>query len=67
MTSGIFRISGMLFSTVDFSFMRQSTEPSLTAATCSVLYVYLERLKMRIFWENYIPGYFRIQRLFARQ
>ena len=40
-----------LRSTVDFSFMRQSTEPSLMAATCSVLYVALERLKMRIFWE----------------
>ena len=51
MTSGIFRISGMLRSMVDFSFMRQSTEPSLTAATCSVLYVALERLKMQIFWE----------------
>ena len=37
-------------STVDFSFMRQSTEPSLMA-TCSVLYVALESLKMRIFWE----------------
>ena len=31
--------------------MRQSTEPTLMAATCSVLYVALERLKMRIFWE----------------
>ena len=31
--------------------MRQSTEPSLMAATCSVLYVALERLKMLIFWE----------------
>ena len=47
MTSGIFRIFGMLRSTMDFSFMRQSTEPSLMAATCSVLYVALER----IFWE----------------
>ena len=45
MASGIFRIRGMLRSTVDFSFMRQSTEPSLMAATCSVLYVALERLK----------------------
>ena len=31
--------------------MRQSTELSVMAATRSVLYVALERLKMRIFWE----------------
>ena len=36
-------------------------------ATCSVLYVALERLKMRIFLGVVIPGYFRIQRLSARQ
>ena len=40
--------------------------PSYLAATCSVLCVALERLKMRIFWEN-IPVYFRIQRFLARQ
>ena len=51
MIPAIFRITGMLRSTVNCSFMRQSTEPSLMAATCSVLYVALKRLKMWIFWE----------------
>ena len=51
MTSEIFLITGMLLSTVNCSFVRLSTEPSFMAATCSVLYVALKRLKRRIFWE----------------
>ena len=50
MTSGIVRLTGMLRSTVDCSFLRQSPEPSLMAATCPVPYVADDCAKMRNFW-----------------
>ena len=52
MTSGFFRFPSMLRSTVlTLASVYGALRPLVLAATCSVLYVALHRLKMRIFWE----------------